>query len=210
MKQAEMNVANMHKLVMDMKVGELGWTAPWAILVDKELKCYINKSFLVFGVPLGTVSLRIQRVSENEWIADIERCSFKWARHSFLKKDFLGFVIGNRIERKKNNMKANKLNLWRFISAWRLCRCPYDKKAQLCDRILLIGKLFKIKKNKIALLLYLFNIKPRTSTFIDDETITMGYGKEGGVGSFEYPLPRWVIKRKYNALTWNEYKKIYK
>lgn len=59
-------------------------------------------------------------------------------------------------------------------------------------------------KQSIAILLYYLGIKPTISTFIDEDTITAGYGKLDHIGWFEYPLPRRLVKRIMRYNTWSE------
>lgn len=62
----------------------------------------------------------------------------------------------------------------------------------------------------VALIRYfILRQKPGCSTFIDENTITLGYGQCLSLGDFEYPLPMWVIKRRYGAVLWFEYDKIH-
>lgn len=55
----------------------------------------------------------------------------------------------------------------------------------------------------IALLKYIIGVKYQTSTFIDEDTITMGYGKLDSIGEFQYPLPNKIIKHKMGTTSWN-------
>lgn len=52
---------------------------------------------------------------------------------------------------------------------------------------------------------YILFQKPGVSTFIDEDTITLGYGKCLNLGDFQYPLPNWVVRRKYGTISWSKY-----
>lgn len=53
----------------------------------------------------------------------------------------------------------------------------------------------------IALFLYYIGIKWSWSTFIDEDSITMGYGKLDYIGNFKLPLPSKIIKKKFKGCT---------
>lgn len=56
---------------------------------------------------------------------------------------------------------------------------------------------------KVANFLYFIGIKPTCSTFIDEVSITLGYGKLGRLGDWQYPLGRKIIKKEFNGnLQW--------
>ena len=59
-----------------------------------------------------------------------------------------------------------------------------------------------------AILLYKIGVKPSCSTFIDEETITVGYGKLDSVGYFQYDLPRKYVHKLFKGCdTWDDYLK---
>lgn len=61
-------------------------------------------------------------------------------------------------------------------------------------------------KTLVALFLYhILKKKPSYSTFIDEDTITMGYGKLYEIGDFKYPLPKSIILKSFKHLRWSEY-----
>jgi hypothetical protein len=60
-------------------------------------------------------------------------------------------------------------------------------------------------KTIVALCLYFAGKQFAVSEFIDEDTITAGYGKLSGIGVFKYPLPRWVIKKHYHTTSWDTY-----
>jgi len=62
-------------------------------------------------------------------------------------------------------------------------------------------------KTLIALFFYYTGKKYWSSTFIDEDTITAGYGKLDNIGMFEYPLPDYLIKRIWGYNTWSEFMK---
>ena len=70
-----------------------------------------------------------------------------------------------------------------------------------------IGNLpiFSVVRSYIAVLLWAIRIKPSISTFIDEDTIIMGYGQLRY--EFYYPLPNWIVKLKYGTISWNVYLK---
>ena len=62
-----------------------------------------------------------------------------------------------------------------------------------------------MKNTLIALFKYYIKKEPVwSSTFIDEKSITMGYGHLDTLGLFEYPMPQWFIKRYWGAYTWHE------
>lgn len=62
-----------------------------------------------------------------------------------------------------------------------------------------------MKNTIIGTLRYLFGEQPSISTFIDEDTITMGYGVHYGTGDFEYPVHNFFIRMKYGTLSWRKY-----
>ena len=53
-------------------------------------------------------------------------------------------------------------------------------------------------KTLIAIILYKLGFKPKCTTFIDEETITFGYGKiYGWTGNWEYEIPPKYLKSKH-------------
>lgn len=56
----------------------------------------------------------------------------------------------------------------------------------------------------IAVVLWMLGAKPSASTFIDEVSISYGYGNLCSVGVFDYPLPIWIIMVDFGALTWND------
>jgi hypothetical protein len=60
-------------------------------------------------------------------------------------------------------------------------------------------------KTAIAVLLYLCRIRWNISTFIDEDTITVGYGRLYADGAFQYPVPRWLVMKHYHTTSWDEY-----
>jgi hypothetical protein len=62
------------------------------------------------------------------------------------------------------------------------------------------------EKEKIALKRYQNSEKPFVSTFIDEDTIIVGYGKLDY--DFEYPLPSNIIKDIYGTTSWDEWFKL--
>ncbi len=57
----------------------------------------------------------------------------------------------------------------------------------------------------IAIILYTFGKKPCCSCFIDEDTITLGYGKLHSIGTWQYQLPYGSIKKIMGTLSWKEY-----
>lgn len=60
-------------------------------------------------------------------------------------------------------------------------------------------------KKLIAFILFFFK-HPGSSTSIDEDTITLGYGKLGALGHWQYPLPDFVIRYIYGTTSWEEWK----
>lgn len=51
-------------------------------------------------------------------------------------------------------------------------------------------------KTFIAILLFKIGVKPRATMFIDEVTVTYGYGKCYSFGAFKFPLPSKYVKSK--------------
>lgn len=60
-----------------------------------------------------------------------------------------------------------------------------------------IKQILKLERNEIIAFFYYFAGKKLScSTFIDEVTITHGYGKlDGNIGIWEYQLPFWFTKK---------------
>lgn len=56
---------------------------------------------------------------------------------------------------------------------------------------------------EIAIAKYNKGIPPSVSTFIDEDTIVLGYGKLDY--DFEFPLPNSIIIKEYGTTSWAEY-----
>lgn len=77
------------KRLVDMCIGELGFTVPWALWVDEENECFINEDFEISQSSGGTVQLKIKK-TVNGYIAYIYDVKYKWspcAQHGFLNTD---------------------------------------------------------------------------------------------------------------------------
>ena len=62
-----------------------------------------------------------------------------------------------------------------------------------------------------AVVIYLFGKKPNSSTFIDEVSITAGYGQLNNIGEFKYALPDWCVRKMFNGCNnWDEYLKLNK
>ena len=63
-----------------------------------------------------------------------------------------------------------------------------------------------VVRSYCAVAMYSIGKKPSCSTFIDEVSITAGYGKLNSIGDFQYNLPRWCIRRIYKGCTkWKDY-----
>ncbi len=60
-------------------------------------------------------------------------------------------------------------------------------------------------KTLIAIILYHLGKKISVSTFIDEDTITAGYGKLDSLGFFKYPLPKKYIIKIYGCNKWSNW-----
>jgi len=57
-----------------------------------------------------------------------------------------------------------------------------------------------------AVAIYLTGKKPSCSTFIDEVSITAGYGQLDDLGFFQYPLPKKYVKKQFKGcLKWKDY-----
>ena len=50
-------------------------------------------------------------------------------------------------------------------------------------------------KTVIAIVMYWIGFKPKISTFIDEETVTYGYGQLYSMGDWEYEIPHRFLKK---------------
>lgn len=65
---------------------------------------------------------------------------------------------------------------------------------------------FKLRiRELIALFLYYIGRKPMSSTFIDEDTITMGYGTLHEIGAWQYDLPPRIVLKFYGTTSRREY-----
>lgn len=53
-------------------------------------------------------------------------------------------------------------------------------------------------KEWIAIALYRIGVKPCATHFIDEETVSYGYGKMDELGLWEYQIPFHIKSEKYN------------
>jgi hypothetical protein len=77
--------------------------------------------------------------------------------------------------------------------------------------------IIKFLKNKIwyilffirrfcAIIIYLTGKKPSCSTFIDEVSITAGYGQLNDFGDWQYSLPKKYIKKQFKGcLMWKDF-----
>ena len=57
-----------------------------------------------------------------------------------------------------------------------------------------------------AVVIYSIGKKPSCSTFIDEVSITTGYGKLNDIGYFQYDLPKWCVRKLFKGCTkWKDY-----
>lgn len=57
-----------------MKIGQVGYTTPWAMKVDLEGNCFLLKDYSVYPEKGGTVCLRLKRVNKGyiAYIGELE------------------------------------------------------------------------------------------------------------------------------------------
>lgn len=60
-------------LLKHMKLGDEGWTVPWAMSVDENMLCYLNSEYDLLPHPGGTVSMKVRRTYEG-YTVDLSRC----------------------------------------------------------------------------------------------------------------------------------------
>ncbi|OHA51834.1 MAG: hypothetical protein A3A97_00225 [Candidatus Terrybacteria bacterium RIFCSPLOWO2_01_FULL_40_23] len=51
-------------LIRNMKISEERFTTPWAMMVDEDMRCYLNGTYLISESSGGTVTMRIERRSD--------------------------------------------------------------------------------------------------------------------------------------------------
>jgi gamma-glutamylcysteine synthetase len=60
-----------------------------------------------------------------------------------------------------------------------------------------------------AVILYLFGKRPSCSTFIDETSITAGYGQLDDLGDFQYSFPLWLVRMRFKGcIKWDDYLKM--
>ncbi|QQG96192.1 hypothetical protein HBE99_04430 [Mycobacteroides chelonae] len=47
--------------ISDMTVGDVAYTVPWAMWVDRQRRCWLRPDFSVETAPCGTASMRIRK-----------------------------------------------------------------------------------------------------------------------------------------------------
>lgn len=63
-----------------------------------------------------------------------------------------------------------------------------------------------VVRSYCAVAMYSIGKKPACSTFIDEVSITAGYGKLNDIGCFQYDLPRWCVRKLFKGCTkWKDY-----
>jgi hypothetical protein len=68
------------KEIQNLKIGEFGYTVPWAMWVSLNGKCYLNPQYSVEKTRGGTVQMKITRTKEG-YIVDILGCQdYRWPK----------------------------------------------------------------------------------------------------------------------------------
>ena len=63
-----------------------------------------------------------------------------------------------------------------------------------------------VVRSYCAVAMYSIGKKPACSTFIDEVSITAGYGRLNAVGYFQYDLPKRYVRKLFKGCTkWNDY-----
>jgi hypothetical protein len=64
-----------------MPKGTWFWTVPWAMSVDEDGKGFLNAHYPAETKAGGTVSMRVKRTGEREWVVDLSEVrNFRWDR----------------------------------------------------------------------------------------------------------------------------------
>lgn len=99
--------------IIQMKVGQIGYTVPWALKINYKGECFLDGYFNVDKKPGGTVQLKIKRVKEG-YIAYIhelkkEDVSFRKQQPDFIFGDNFVEIISfgdEKIEETEDDLKA--------------------------------------------------------------------------------------------------------
>lgn len=62
--------------IAKMRVGDAGWSVPWAMGVDADRKCWLDPAYTVHDSPGGTVEMRISRTSDG-YVVEVPRTN-RW------------------------------------------------------------------------------------------------------------------------------------
>lgn len=97
---AKLPETKVEKKLSDLKIGESGFTVPWAMWLNLEGECFLNESFTFDEKKGVTVELKITRVQDG-YIAFInDNIKYKWTKNSspnFMgcnEKDCYGKIFG--------------------------------------------------------------------------------------------------------------------
>lgn len=48
-------------ILRNMEVGDVAYTLPWGMMIDKDMRCHLNGTYPAEPFPSGTVSMRVER-----------------------------------------------------------------------------------------------------------------------------------------------------
>lgn len=90
----------------EMRVGEVGFTLPWAMSVLKNGKCYLNNVYPVRGKSKGTSQLFVYRDSDGYHV-DLSDIDYVWNRTEFVYGNWGAIPVVSI--RSKQTMKKLKI-----------------------------------------------------------------------------------------------------
>jgi len=70
-KHATLPAEAFERTIADLRVGESGWTVPWAMDHDEERRCWLNPRHTISQEPGGTVQMQVARREDgyHVWLA---------------------------------------------------------------------------------------------------------------------------------------------
>lgn len=76
--------------IADMAVGQIKWTVPWAMWVDRDRLCWLHPRYSAHDMSGGTVKMRIQREVDGYHVFIDDSMDRKWelkAHHGYVGGD---------------------------------------------------------------------------------------------------------------------------
>ena len=75
--QATLPAARVERTIAAMPDGEAGWTVPWAMWADEDMRLWVNGEYATHPSAGGTAQMFVRRTSGGVKV-DITACDHKW------------------------------------------------------------------------------------------------------------------------------------